>query len=405
MFSIELDVISTLILAIVLFLLGNIIKNKVKIFDRFCIPSPVVGGLLFCFLCSVLRLFNICTISMNTKLMPYFMSFFFTIIGLGVSVSLVKKGGKLLFIYWILGGILAYSQNILTVILSKFVNIHPLLALMCGTISMEGGHGCAAAFGSTIEGLGIDGACSVGIAAATLGLILGGVIGGPVAKFLIERYNLKPSAGLNKTIYKSNKKTIISITNSYHNLTPFSFFEQVLIILLCLSIGEFITNLFYNLSNIILPTVVGCMFIAVIFRNLNDKIRLVELDFKLLDFLSELSLAMFLTMALMSIDLFKLSSLFGPILVIVMCQVVFIVLFAVFICFKFLGKDFDAAIMVSGLIGHGLGATPNALANMSAVGQKYGHSEKAFLVVPLVGAFLLDLFTMPCIILFINLLS
>ncbi|RDY23726.1 sodium:glutamate symporter [Romboutsia maritimum] len=403
MFSIELDIISTLILAIILFLIGSIIKSKVKFFNRFCIPSPVIGGLLFCFLTLFLNLINICTISMNTSLMPYFMTFFFTILGLGVSIALVKKGGKLLFKYWILCGILAYCQNFITIILSKFTDIHPLLALMCGTISMECGHGCAAAFGTTIENLGVKGACSVGITAATLGIILGGIIGGPVAKFLIDKYNLKPSV----KVYTQNvtKKQLISISKSYSNLTPFLFFEQALIILLCVSIGEFITNVFFNISSIILPNVVGCMFIAVLFKNINDKANWINLDFKLLDFLGELSLGMFLTMALMSIDLLKLSNLFGPIIIIVLSQVLFIILFATLICFKVLGKNFDAAIIVSGLIGHGLGATPNALANMHSVSEKYGYSEKAFLVVPLVGAFLLDLFTMPCIILFINLLS
>ncbi|MEF9992717.1 MAG: sodium/glutamate symporter [Romboutsia sp.] len=404
MFSINLDIIKTLILAIILFLIGDILKRNLKIFNKLCIPSPVIGGLLFSFLTFILQSLGIFSISMNTALMPYFMSFFFTIIGLGVSISLVKKGGKLLLIYWFLCGILAYAQNILSVILAKASNIHPLLGLMCGTISMEGGHGCAAAFGSTIEKLGIRDACSVGIAAATFGLILGGILGGPVARFLIEKYKLKPTPLTSSSVHSTIKSPINSTTR-YNSITAYSFFEQVLIILLCLNIGELVTNIIFKSTNIILPTVVGCMFVAVIFRNTNDKFKIINLDFKLLDFLSELSLGMFLTMALMSIDLIKLSSLFGPILFIVLSQVIFIILFAVLVCFRALGKNFDAAIMVSGLIGHGLGATPSALANMSSVSQKYGYSQKAFLIVPLVGAFLLDVFTMPCIILFINLFS
>lgn len=402
MFSIELDIMQTLILAVILFLLGGFIKNKVSIFNKFCIPSPVIGGLMFCIFTLILNILNIGSITMDTSLMPYFMTFFFTIIGLGVSLSLVKKGGKILFTYWILCGILAYCQNTITIIVSKFINIHPLLGLMCGTISMEGGHGCAAAFGATIENLGVSGACSVGIASATLGLILGGIIGGPLSKFLIEKYKLKPVAlnsRKNLNITKNNPKDNIL------GLSSLTFFENLLVILLAMSLGDFITNLIYKSSNIILPSVVGCMFIAVIFRNINEKSKFIKLDFKLLDFLNEISLGMFLTMALMSIDLYKLSNLFGPILLIVFFQVIFIIFFALFICFRVLGKNFDAAIMISGLIGHGLGATPNALANMSSVSQKYGYSEKAFLVVPLVGAFLLDLFTMPCIILFINLFS
>ena len=240
---------------------------------------------------------------MDTRAMPKFMSFFFTAIGLSVSFSLIKKGGKLLLKYWLLCGILAFCQNTLTVILSKVCNIHPLLALMCGTISMEGGHGYAAAFGATIESLGINSASSVGIASATIGLILGGILGGPTAKFLIERYNLKPTS--NK-VFNISKSSILGVSNSYFGLTPYLFFEQILIVLLCMVLGDFITNLIYNATNVVLPTIVCSMFIAVIFRNINDKFNIIKIDFLLLDFLGELSLGMFLTMALMSVKTIKL---------------------------------------------------------------------------------------------------
>lgn len=400
MLSISLDLIPTLILSILLFLLGNIIKNKSNLLTKMCIPSPVIGGILFCVLSLILRLFKICEISMNTSLMNYLICFFFTTVGLSVSISLVKKGGSLLIKYWILCGILAFCQNFLTLILSKLTNINPLLGLMCGTISMEGGHGTAAAYGATIENLGIENACSVGIAAATFGLILAGVLGGPVAKYLIERDNLK-SNNLSANFNRNNQNKI----NHNFELSPSLFLEQVLIILLCVSFGELISKLVFNINGVIIPTISGCVLFAAIFRNANDKLKFVKLDFKILDFLSEISLGLFLTMALMSIDLFKLSSLFGPIVIIVISQAVFIVLFSIFIAFKVLGKNLDAAIIISGLIGHGLGATPNALANMNSVSQIYGYSEKAFLVVPLVAAFLLDVFTMPSIILFINLLA
>lgn len=402
MIDISLTSTNTLVLAIILYLLGSFLKSKFKLFNSFCIPSPVIGGLFFCITYMFLKYFKILNVSMNTSLMPIFMSFFFTVIGLGVSLSLVKKGGKLLFKYWVLCGVLAFCQNSITVILSKICNIHPLLGLMCGTISMEGGHGYAAAFGSTIEGLGINNASSVGIATATLGLILGGVLGGPVAKFLIEKYKLKPS---NPSLKKYVKSPSLSVSKSYYGLTPYFFFEQVLLVLLCMIVGDLLTNLIYTKTNVVLPQVVCSMGVAALFRNVNDKYNFYKVDFALLDFLGEISLGMFLTMALMSVDLLKLSDIFGPIILIVIFQVIFIVLYSIFVCFKVLGRDFDSAVIISGLIGHGLGATPNALANMNSVSQKYGLSEKAFLVVPLVGAFLLDIFTMPCIILFINLLS
>ena len=398
LFSLNLDITSTLILAIILFIIGNFIKNKVNIFNRFCIPSPVIGGLLFCILSLILKLLNICDITMDTSLMNYLICFFFATIGIGMSISLVKKGGKLLIKYWILCGALSFLQNIIALVMSKVIGINPLLGLMCGTISMEGGHGSSAAYGATIEGLGINGAISVGIAASTLGLILAGLIGTPLAKFLIDKYKLKPTS--------NNSNHVISNNNSSKiNLDIFLFLEQLLVILLCISVGKLIANVFYSLTKIIIPAITGCMLISVLFRNINDRTKTINLDSNIIDFLSELSLGLFLTMALMSIDLFKLSSLFGPIVILVICQAIFIIFYAIFICFRVLGKNYDSAVIISGLIGHGLGATPTALANINSISNKYGHSQKAFLVVPLVAAFLLDAFTMPCIILFINLLG
>lgn len=403
---INLNTTLTLVLSIFLFLLGTIIKNKIKLFDKLCIPSPVIGGILFCILNLFLRIFNICFITMDTSLMSFFICFFFSIVGIGISLSIVKKGGRDLILYWILCGILAFGQNILAVILSKVTNINPLLGLMCGTISMEGGHGVAAAFGATIEGMGVSYATSVGIAASTFGLTFAGLVGGPVGRFLIEKNNLKPNSNLANLTKKTYTKNL-SINSNYptFKIDAFSLLEQVFLILLCITLGEFVSNIIFKFTNTIIPVVTGCILVGVIFRNLNDQVKFVKLNSCILDLLSEVSLGIFLSMALMSIDLFKLSSLFGPIFIIVASQVIFIVLYAIFIIFNAFGRNLDAAIIASGLIGHGLGATPNALANMNSIGDVYGKSEKALLIVPIVAAFLLDVFTMPSIIFFINLLS
>lgn len=399
MFFIDLNIVSTLILSIFLYLLGNFLTSKIYILNKFCIPSPVVGGLLFSLLAFLLKYFDILHISMNTLLMPYFMSFFFTIVGINVSFKLLKQGGKILFIYWLLCAFVGFCQNSIAILLSKVIDIEPLLALMCGSISMEGGHGYSLAFGSTIESLGISNACSVGFASATLGLIIGGVVGAPVGKFLIETYNLKPS---NKQISKKGNSNTSSFS---FNTNDTLFFEHLLIVLLCMSLGNLLAKSLNIYFNLVIPNIVGCIFIAVIIRNFNDKLKILNIDFQLLNFLQELSLGMFLTMALMSIDFYTLSSLFGPIFIIVFFQVVFLVLFSIFVCFKHLGKNYDACIMISGLIGHGLGATPNALANMGTLTQKYGFSETSYLVVPLVAGFLLDMFSIPCILFFINFVS
>lgn len=400
MYNLDLNIISTLILSIVLYLFGNFLTNKIYMLNKLCIPSPVIGGLTFSLFIFILEYFKLINVSMNTLLMPYFMSFFFTIVGLNVSFKLLKKGGKVLTIYWLLCALLGFCQNIITIFSSKLLNINPLLALMCGSISMEGGHGYSLAFGRTLESLGVENACNVGFASATLGLIMGGIIGGPVAKILIEKYHLKSSH-----IHKVNQSSLLNSNSSLLNINDTLFFEQILIVLLSMSIGTALANIINVYFHIVVPSIVGCIFIAVLFRNFNDKAKIMIMDFKLLNFLQDLSLGMFLTMALMSIDFFTLSNLFGPIVFIVICQVIFIIIFATTIAFKSLGKDYDSAVMISGMIGHGLGATPNALANMGSVTNKYGYSPNAYLVVPLVAAFLLDIFSIPCILFFINILT
>lgn len=400
MYNLDLNIVSTLILSIVLYLFGNFLTNKIYILNKLCIPSPVVGGLTFSLFVFILEYFKIVNVSMNTLLMPYFMSFFFTIVGLNVSFKLLRKGGKVLIIYWLLCALLGFSQNIITFVSSKLLDINPLLGLMCGSISMEGGHGYSLAFGRTLESLGVTNACSVGFASATLGLIMGGIIGGPVTKILIEKYHLKSS-----NIHKKNKSSVIKSNTSILDINDTLFFEQILIVLVSMSIGSALANIVNVYFHIVVPNIVGCIFIAVLFRNFNDKTKIMIMNFKLLNFLQELSLGMFLTMALMSIDFFTLSSLFGPIVFIVICQVIFIVIFTTTLAFRALGKDYDAAVMISGMLGHGLGATPNALASMGSITNKYGHSQSAYLVVPLVAAFLLDIFSIPCILFFINILT
>ena len=405
MINLDLNIVSTLILAIVLCLFGNFIKNKFSIFNKVCIPTPVIGGLFFSLLIFILRKFGILEITMDTSLMPYFLSIFFISVGFCINIFSAKGGGKLLFLYWLLCAFLGLFQNLIAVFSSKLLHIKPLLGFMCGSVSMEGGHGYALAFGKTIESIGIENACAIGIAAATLGLITGGLLGGPVGRFLIYKYDLKPLKG-GRRLFKNNKnQNTIKTNKPKFQFTPIGFLENILILLLIMNISFFVSNIINLKTNIIIPNIVIGMLLSVIINNFNIKKQVFDFSWDLFDFIQNISLDIFLTMALMSIDLYALSSLLGPILIIVFFQVLFVLIYGVFICFRVLGKDYDAAIMISGLIGHTLGATPNALANMSTLTSKYGKSETAFLIVPMVGAFLLDAFSMPCILFFINFLK
>lgn len=397
--TLKVDMIASLAIAILLLLFGNFLRKKVTFFTRFCIPAPVIGGLIFSMFVFMLKQGNVISISMDTTFQSPFMIAFFTTVGLGGSFGLLKKGGVPLIIYWILCGIMAIAQNVIGVFFANLTGIHPVLGVMAGAVSMEGGHGAAAAFGPTAEAMGVTGATTVAVAAATFGLISGGLIGGPIAKYLIDKYRLSP--------YSDDKYDMGSFeeavgANEKTKITTNLVMTHMAVITVCMTVGSIASTWFSDTTGLSLPGYVGAMFIAVIFRNINDKINLVKLDYYTIDLMSNVSLGIFLSMALMTLKLWELSGLAGPLLVILMAQVVFIILYTIFIVFRFLGKDFDAAVMAAGMAGHGLGATPNAMANMGSVTEKYGPSPKAFLIVPLVGAFLIDLIGIPNIVWFMN---
>lgn len=391
---IEINQITTVFLAVALFALGSFLINKIGFLKRFCIPAPVVGGLLFAALATILKTTGILEISLDTSLQSLFMITFFTTIGLGASFKLVKLGGKLLIIYWLACGFLALMQNVIGVSLASLMGIHPLIGMMAGAVSMEGGHGAAAAFGQTLEDLGISSAMTIGAAAATCGLVAGGLIGGPIVKYLVGKYNLTPDEQESEEVEYENK---------HEQITSDSFFTQVLLITFCMAVGTYVGTLFSEATGFVLPGYVGAMFVAVLVRNIMDKFKPEAINMKSISLIGDVTLGIFLSMALMSIKLWEIADLALPLFIIVFAQVFFIVVFSIFVLFKLLGKNYDAAVMVAGFAGHGLGATPNAMANMSAVVQRFGPSKKAFLVVPIVGAFLIDVFGIPIIITTINL--
>lgn len=401
---IELDAITTLCLACVLYLIGQSIINHVSILRRICIPAPVIGGLLFSILVAILDSLHIVKIKLDASfIQDFFMLAFFTTIGLGASLKLFKIGGKVMLLYFMCCGIMAICQNIIGVSLAKILNIQPLLGLTAGSMSMEGGHGNAAAYGKTIQDMGIDSAVTAALAAATLGLVFGGLIGGPVVKYLIKRYNLTPEH--RDESYKNYGE--VEYNQSLHNkFKPTQiFFIQFTILVFCMALGTYIGDTFTHMTGVNIPMYVGSMFVAVIIRNVSEFAGLNIVDLKINDQIGDISLGIFLSLALMSIQLTEIYSLAIPLIIIVLIQVVFMVLFSIFVLFRGLGKDYDAAVMVGGFIGHGLGATPNAMANLDVITKKYGSSPKAYLVVPIVGAFLIDLIGVIIVMSFIQFFS
>lgn len=399
----SLDLIATVTLAVLVLLFGYYIKNKVDIFNRFCIPAPVIGGFTFAIIAVILKSNSILEFSMDTTMQTPLMIAFFTIVGFGGSLNLLKKGGVIIIVYWILSVILAVVQNVIGVAGAKVTGIAPVLGIMSGAVSMVGGHGGAAAFGESAEMMGYTGASTMALAAATFGLISGSLLGGPIANFLIKKNKLEPNA--NSTYNDSGEEQVVESSNINYEDTMKNLAILLVTMVIGTIVGKYITVGIGNLTNrddIVLPGYVGAMLVAVIVRNLNDKFKFFNIQMNIMDLFSDVSLGIFLSMALMTLKLWELKDLAGPMFIILICQLIFIVAYTVLIVFNLCGRDYDAAVMVSGMLGHGLGATPNAVANMSSVTSKYGQSAKAFLIVPLVGSFLVDIINIPSIVIFMN---
>lgn len=405
-------------LALILLALGEWARHRVGFLRRFCFPAPVIGGFLFALFVLLLRQTGIAQIDFDTTLQDPAMVAFFTTIGLAGSFATIKKGGRLLLVYLVACWTLAIAQNLIGMGMAKVMGVNPMLGIMAGAVSLEGGHGAAAAFGPTAESMGVEGATAVAIASATFGLVAGSLLGGMLASLLVARNNVEiPEAeGIRGAVIKAGAVAKATLSSGKPKSAPHtadetpntsdkgsvnyaSLLTVAVVIGMIMVIGMVLGDWISSLAGFSLPAYVGAMIIAVAFRNLNDKVRLVRIDDKTVDLISQFSLGFFLTLAMMSLKIWELASLAGPLVVILVVQLVFILSFAAFVVFRILGKNYDAATMVAGFVGHGLGATPNALANMDAFNAKFGvRSERAFLIVPLAGAVLIDLVALPWIV-------
>lgn len=391
------DAIMTTAMAAVLLLIGFWIKSKVKVLNKYCIPAPVVGGFLFMFITFIGHTTNTFAFNFDTYFQNPFMLAFFTTVGLGASFQLLKKGGMLLVIYWLVAGAISVCQNIIGIGVGKLIGLEAPYALLASAISMIGGHGAAGSYGSTFADMGYPAAMEVGAAAATFGLITAVLLGGPLARALIVKNNLKPNEDEEFAVDISDINA-----STGEKLSSLDIIKNITVILICMAIGTVVSGWIGKAIGMSFPTYVGAMFIAVIVRNLNEKFHWYNFSFGLVDGIGDAMLNLYLGIALMSLKLWELAGLIGGVLVVVLCQVVFMALIAYFVVFRILGKDYDAAVMCAGLCGHGLGATPSAIVNMTSVKDQYGMSRKAFMIVPIVGAFLVDIIYQPQTIAFIK---
>ena len=380
--EIKLDMMQTAALAVVVYYFGAWVKTKLPFLEKFCIPAPVVGGLIFAILNLLLRQSGAVKLALDTTLQKPFMMVFFTSIGMGASINLIKKGGIQVVIFWLVATVLTVFQNAIGVAIAKAVGANPLLGLIAGSVTMTGGHGTGGAFGPVFEkDFGFAGATTSAMAAATFGLIMGSLIGGPVARRIIESRNLKP----NVTAYKSTD----SITEREETVDYTELFRTLTIILVSIGVGAVLEKQFVKMG-ITLPSYVNSMIIAAIILNVGESTGKWHINQKCTDILGSIGLNVFLSMALVGLKLWELADVAGPMAIILLAQTVLMALFATFVTFNFVGRDYDAAVVAAGHCGFGMGATPNGIANMRAIVERYGEAPRAFFVLPIVGAFLID---------------
>ena len=382
----HLDVYGTLVAATLVLLIGRKLVKSVPFLERYTIPEPVAGGLLVAVLLLAFKSFMDWEVSFDLSLKDPLMLAFFATIGLNANLASLKAGGKALFIFIFVVVGLLLVQNTVGIALAEMLGLDPLMGLLAGSITLSGGHGTGAAWGKTfVENYGFMSASEVAMACATFGLVLGGLIGGPVARYLIKNI---PTPGLGADDHEM--PTAFEKPTTGRMITSMVLLETIAMISICLMAGTFLSQLLEGTA-FSLPTFVCVLFIGVILSNSLSMLGFYRVFDRAVSVLGNVSLSLFLAMALMSLKLWELASLAIPMLVILGVQAGVMALYAIFVTFRVMGKNYDAAILAAGHCGFGLGATPTAIANMQAVTDRFGPSHLAFLVVPMVGAFFIDI--------------
>ena len=396
--ELNLNLYETMALVSIIFYLGKYIRKKFSILSKYCIPPSVVGGFIFSLVTLFLYQTNLAAINLDTSLQNLFMTTFFTSIGFTASFALLKQGGKKVITFLLLAILLVILQNIVRVSLATAFRLSPLLGLATGSIPMVGGHGTAGSFGPILEGLGVERATTVSVASATFGLIMGSILGGLVARNLILKHHLKAE--------KSNQKPEEAGGFNEENTNILSLKHMMngaCLLFIAMGLGSIVSK-FIQMTSLTFPSYIGAMLVAALIRNIAD-LRGKELVEKEIETIGSLSLSFFLTMALMGLKLWQLFDLALPLIIMLIAQSILIALFASFITYKVMGKNYEAAVFASATCGFGMGATPNAIANMDELTNRFGFTPTPYFVVPLVGGLFIDFINLGIITIFINLFS
>ena len=386
----------TIAVAVVVLMLGNFLKHRIAILERFCIPAPVIGGVIFAIFTCICYVTGIAEFSFDDILKEVCMVFFFTSVGFQANLKVLKSGGKSLAVFLGLVIALIVLQNLLAVGMSKVLGLDPLIGMCTGSIPMVGGHGTAGAFGPVLEDFDISGATTICTAAATFGLIAGSLIGGPLGKRLIEKKNLL------ETVVPEDDSLLIEEEKKHERHTNM-YAAAVFQLILAIGLGTIFSWLLTK-TGLTFPIYIGAMIAAALIRNIGEYSGKFTIHMGEINDLGGIALSLFLGIAMITLKLWQLASLALPLFILLTSQVILICLFTYFVEFNIMGRDYDAAVLVAGTCGFGMGATPNAMANMQAICDKYSPSVKAYLLIPLVGSLFADFINSLVITFFINLL-
>ncbi len=378
----------TLMVAVLAIYFGEFLRKKIPAIEKYCLPTAVVGGTIFAFISLALYYMNIVELNFDYKIVnKLFYCIFFAASGAAASMSLLKKGGKLVLIFTIIAAVLVTLQNTLALFVGKIMGVNPLISMMTGSVPMTGGHGNAAAFAPIAVKAGATAAMEVAIAAATFGLIAGCIIGGPIGNFIVKRHNLQNPELDGK---EETKRQSVNEGEETKGILVNKDTVMQAVFLMCIAcgIGAIITTILKNLG-IKFPIHVSCMFGGILIRLFYDrKIGKYEVLYEAIDIVGEFSLALFVSMSIISMKLWQLSGLGASLFVLLISQVILIIVFCYFVTFNLLGRNYDAAIMAVGHTGFGLGAVPVSMTTMQTVCRKYRYSKLAFFVVPVIGGFI-----------------
>ncbi len=394
--DITLDMYQTVAVAVVVLMIGNFLKKKISFLQRFCIPSPVIGGLLFAIFTLILYATGIAVIDFDDTLKEVCMVLFFTSVGFQANLKVLKSGGKALIVFLVLVVVLMIGQNFASIGLANVLGLDSLTGMTTGSIPMIGGHGTAGAFGPVLEDFGVSGATTVCTAAATFGLIAGSLMGGPIGNRLIKKHNLLDTI-------KTEDDSFLVEEEEKHERHFSMYAPAVFQLIIAVGIGTIVSELL-SLTGMTFPIYIGAMIVAAIMRNIGEYTGKITIHMGEINDLGGICLSLFLGIAMITLKLWQLADLALPLVILLAGQAVLMFLFAYYVIYNIMGRDYDAAVIAAGTCGFGMGATPNAMANMQAICDKYAPSVKAYLIIPIVGSLFADFLNSLTITFFINLL-